>query len=596
MNRPSPKPAGSAPPNELLKAVIAHKTAFFGVAFFSGVINLLYLAPALYMMQVYDRVLVSRSEPTLLVLTVLVLGLFLLMGLLENFRSAVLIRVGNLLDDMLSKRVFNASFERNLRGGGANAGQAMSDLTQLRQFFTGNGLFAFFDAPWISIYLAVIFMFHPYLGWFSMGGAALLLFLAFLSNQISKEPLADANRAGMAANHYVTTNLKNAEAIEAMGMFQNLLGRWYILQSKMLAQQSIASDRSAYAVAATKFVRLSLQSGILGLGAYLVIAGMASPGVMIAASILMGRALAPVELVIGSWKGFIAARGAYERLTELLKAFPERKAAMQLPRPRGVVTAENVYVTPPGSQAAVLKGLSFQFGPGEILGVIGPSASGKSSLARAMVGVWGCQVGAMRLDGVDIFTWDKSEVGPALGYLPQDIELFEGTIAENISRFNEPDAQKVIEAAKSCGLHELILQFPKGYDTPIGEGGGVLSGGQRQRVALARAIYGNPSLIVLDEPNSNLDDQGEDALIRTILEMKEKGSTIVLVTHRSSVLKVVDKLMILRDGQIVKFGSRDEVLQALAATTRPTAVTASSPGGSPSPSARPPVNNPNPAS
>lgn len=555
---------GAAVPNELLESIRAHKVAFWGVALFSGVINILYLAPAMYMLQVYDRVLGSRSEMTLIVLTVIVLGMYALMALLENFRAAVLIRVGNALDEVLSKRVFTAAFERNLRAGGGNAAQAMTDLTQLRQFFTGNGLFAFLDAPWLPIYLVVVFFFHPLLGWFSLIGAVLLVALAVISDRVSKKPLSEANLAAIASNQYVNSNLRNAEVIEAMGMLPNLMQRWYRLQSRMLERQSFASDRAKIAVAVTKFVRLGLQSGILGLGGYLVVEGQASPGIMIAASILMGRALSPVELLIGSWKGFITAKTSYDRLVELLAQFPARLEGMSLPRPKGQLVAENVYVTPPRAQAAVLKGVNFSFGPGEIIGIIGPSASGKSTLARAMVGVWPTQVGKMRLDGADIFQWNKLEVGPAIGYLPQDVELFDGTIAENICRFGEADSERIIAASKACGVHDMILHFPKGYDTQIGEAGGVLSGGQRQRIALARAIYGTPALVVLDEPNSNLDDLGEAALVNAVLEMKRQGSTIILITHRTSVLRAVDRLMLLRDGQIQMLGPRDEVLAAIA--------------------------------
>ncbi len=567
-------PSGRAGPlsarlrNELIESFLVHRKAFWGVAAFSGVINLLYLTPAIYMLQTYDRVLASRSATTLVVLTVLAMGLYALMGFLENFRSAVLVRVGNALDEVLSKRVFTAAFERNLRASGGNAAQAMTDLTQLRQFFTGNGLFAFLDAPWFPIYLVVIFFFHPWLGWFSLVGAVILVVMALISDRVSRKPLAEANVAAVASNQYVNSNLRNAEVIEAMGMLPNLMRRWYLLQSRMLERQSFASDRAGSTVATTKFFRLTLQSGILGLGAYLVILGEATPGIMIAASILMGRALAPIELLIGTWKGFIAAKTSYERLSEMLGQFPAREAGMSLPRPNGVITAENVYVTPPRAQAAVLKGLNFTFGPAEIIGIIGPSASGKSTLARAMVGVWPTQVGKMRLDGVDIFQWNKEEVGPAIGYLPQDVELFDGTIAENIARFGEIDSEQVIAAAKASGVHDMILHFPQGYDTRIGEAGGVLSGGQRQRIALARAMYGNPAFVVLDEPNSNLDDQGEAALVEAVLAMKASGSTVVLITHRTSVLRAVDRLMLLRDGQVQAFGPRDEVLRALSAAAQ----------------------------
>jgi len=554
---------GAQPTNELLHAVRAHRIALLGIALFSGVINLLYLAPSIYMLQVYDRVLASRSEFTLIVLTVLTVGLFGLMAFLENVRSAVLIRVGNALDEMLSKRVFTAAFERNLRLGSGNASQAMTDLTQLRQFATSNGLFAFLDAPWFPIYIVVIYFFHPWLGTFSLLAAAILIVMTVVSDRSSKTPLAESNQAAMASNQYVNSNLRNAEVIEAMGMLPNLMQRWYKLQSKMLERQSFASDRAGTTVAVTKMLRLTLQSGILGLGAYLVLKGQATGGIMIAASILMGRALAPVELLIGSWKGFVSARASYQRLVELLGEHPVREQGMPLPRPKGVLVAENVYVTPPRAQAAVLKGLNFAFGPAEVIGVIGPSASGKSTLARTMVGVWPAQVGKVRLDGVDIYQWNKFEVGPAVGYLPQDVELFDGTIAENICRFGEVDSEKIIAAAQACGLHDMILHFPIGYDTRIGESGGVLSGGQRQRIALARAIYDTPSFIVLDEPNSNLDDLGEIALVNAVLEMKRRGSTVVLITHRTSVLRAVDKLMLLRDGQMQMFGPRDDVLNAL---------------------------------
>lgn len=587
------RPAHQKVGNEIFEAVRAHKKAFWGVALFSGIINLLYLAPAIYMLQVYDRVLASRSEMTLAVLSVLVLAAFLLMGALESLRSKVLVRVGNALDEVMSKRVFTASFENNLRSGGKSSGQALNDLTQLRQFATSNGLFAFLDAPWLPIYVAVVFLFHPWKGWYAVGATVVLILLAVLSDRVSKAPLEESNIAARASNQYFNSNLRNAEVIEAMGMLPNLMRRWYRLQARMLERQSYASDRAGVMVALTKTMRLTVQSGILGLGAYLALEGLITPGAMIAGSIILGRALAPVELLIGSWKQFLGAKDSYRRLSELLSEYPNRDPGMPLPRPRGELRAENVYVTPPRAQAAVLKGLNFSFGPGEVIGIIGPSASGKSTLARTMMGIWPAQVGKVRLDGVDIFSWNKFEVGPAIGYLPQDVELFDGSIAENICRFGEIDSEKIIAAAKACGLHEMILRFPAGYDTPIGEAGGVLSGGQRQRIALARAIYDSPAFIVLDEPNSNLDDQGEAALVAAVLDMKRRGSTIVLITHRTSVLRAVDKLMLLRDGQVQMFGPRDEVLGALAKASQQISAAASTPavaadtaeGGRPNPSA-----------
>lgn len=550
--------------NEIKQALQAHRGAFVAVGVFSFVINFLYLTPSIYMLQVYDRVVTARSELTLLFLSLLTIGMFLIMALLELFRSQVLIRVGNAMDEVLSKRVFTATFEINLRGAGGNPAQALSDLNNVRQFVTGNGLFAFMDAPWMPIYLVVIFMLNPLLGWFAVGGTVLLVVLTYITEKVSKGPLDAANRHAISASNFATSNLRNAEVIEAMGMLRPLMGRWYMHQARMLQQQTLASNRAATISAVTKLARLVIQSGALGLGALLVIQGKATPGVMIAASILTGRAMAPVELLIGTWKGFVAARSAYERLLGLLQALPVRPQAMSLPVPRGLLTLENVYATPPGGRIHVIKGVNLAIVPGEVVGVIGPSASGKSSLARLMVGVWQPQIGSVRLDGAEIVQWNKDELGPHLGYMPQDVELFGGTVAENIARFGAVDSDKVVQAAQLAGVHDMILHFPHGYDTPIGEGGNVLSGGQRQRIGIARALYGLPALIVLDEPNSNLDDVGEAALVGTVQALKRAGRTVVLITHRMSILQAVDKLLVLREGTVVGYGERDQVLQALA--------------------------------
>ncbi|WP_297497313.1 type I secretion system permease/ATPase [Ferrovum sp.] len=555
--------------NEIKRALRIHKGAFFAVGLFSFVINFLYLTPSIYMLQVYDRVVTARSELTLLFLSILTVGMFIIMGALEYTRSQILIRVGNAIDEVLSKRVFTATFEINLRGAGGNPAQALSDLNNVRQFVTGNGLFAFMDAPWMPIYLVVIFMLHPLLGWFSVGGALLLVVLTFITEKVSKTPLDAANRHAIAASNFANSNLRNAEVIEAMGMLQPMLKRWYAHQAKMLQQQTIASNRASTISALTKLVRLVIQSGSLGLGALLVIQGSATAGVMIAASILTGRALAPVELLIGSWKGFVSARGSYQRLLGLLQVVPVRPENMSLPAPRGLLTLENVYAVPPGGKLHILKGINLAILPGEVVGVIGPSASGKSSLARLMMGIWHAQIGSVRLDNAEIDQWNKSELGPYMGYMPQDVELFGGTVAENIARFGPVDSDKVIQAAQLAGVHDMILHFPQGYDTPIGDGGSVLSGGQRQRIGIARAIYDLPSLIVLDEPNSNLDDMGEAALVGTVQALKKAGKTVVVITHRMSILQAVDKLLVLRDGQVVGYGERDQVLQALAAARQP---------------------------
>lgn len=567
---------------ELGEALYRFRKTFYSLAAFSCVINIIGLAPMIYMMQVYDRVLSSKNETTLLMLTLLVVGLYALSGMLDFARSRVLIRVGNRFDTMLNQRVFTAAFERNLRKQGGNPSQAIHDLTNLRQFLTGNALFAFFDAPWTPIYIAVGFMLHPIVGFMMLGGAVVLLGLAWLTNLSTNKPLSEANQAAISAAAFANNHLRNADVIEAMGMLPGLRSRWLAQHHRVLGLQTLASDRNARISGVTRFIRISLQSLILGVGALLVIEGEMTGGMMIVGSMLLGKALQPVEMAIGTWKQSVSTKAAYQRLDEMLQSAPPRGETLSLPAPQGSLELENVYAAAPGVQLNILKGLNFKIPAGEVVGVIGPSASGKSTLARLLVGVWQARVGTVRLDGADIFQWNKDELGPHIGYLPQDIELFEGTIAENIARFSEPDAALVIDAAKRAGVHEMILHLPRGYDTPLGVDGASLSGGQKQRIALARAIYNNPRLVVLDEPNSNLDDVGEAALVETIKDLKSRGSTVILITHRMSVLSVVDKLLVLRDGMLTMFGPRDDVLKALrqqqlqAAQAKPAAA-----GGSP---------------
>lgn len=550
--------------SELHEALLSLRRIFLVAGVFSFFINALLLVPSLYMMQVYDRVLNSRNEMTLLMISLITLGLYALLGALEWVRSQVLVRASVRLDKQLNERVFGATFDATLRGAGGNPAQALSDLTNLRQFLTGNGLFAFFDAPWAPIYLIVISILHPWLGLFSLVGGILLIGLTWLTEKLTQKPLSEANTMGMQANNFASNNLKNAEAIEAMGMLPAIRQRWLTKHMRGMALQQIASDRAGGIGAATRFVRLTQQSLILGLGALLVIEGKLSPGGMIAASILMGRVLAPIEQLIGVWKNLISARAAYDRLVALLKTIPARQTGMSLPAPKGNVALENVIATVPNSQTVILKGINASIPAGQVVGVIGPSASGKSTLARLLVGVWPATSGKVRLDGADLYSWNKAELGPSIGYLPQDVELFEGTIAENIARFGEVDPDKVVRAAQRAGVHEMILRFPKGYDSPIGIGGSFLSGGQRQRIALARALYGDPVLVVLDEPNSNLDDVGEQALVRAVLDLKNQGSTVIVVTHRTNIVSVVDRLLVLRDGTVHLFGPRNDVLAALA--------------------------------
>jgi len=549
--------------NEIAVALRGFKSTFITVGAFSAVTNLLALVPSLYMLQVYDRVLASRNEYTLLMLTLMMLGAYVLMSALEMMRSFVLVRVGAKFDMLLNKRVYTAAFEQNLKKAGGNAGQALGDLTNLRQFLTGNALFAFFDAPWFPFYLAVIFYFEPALGVFALCGTIVLIILAVVNERVTKGPLGEANTMAIAAGTLATNNLRNAEVIESMGMLPNLMSRWFKLHSRFLNLQADASQKAGVIGAITKFFQISLTSLVLGFGALLAIEGRITPGMMIAASILIGRALAPVQQVIAVWKSWSSTRSAYDRLSKMLEENPQRGAGMELPKPQGAITVENVTAAPPGSAQAVLRGLSFGIVPGDALGVIGPSGSGKSTLARLLVGVWPTAGGKVRLDGADIYTWNKGELGPNIGYLPQDIELFGGTVSDNIARFGEVDAEKVVEAAKRAGVHDMILHLPKGYDTPLGDGGAGLSGGQKQRLGLARAMYGDPALLVLDEPNSNLDDIGEQALVQAVIDMRRRGRTVVLITHRTSIISATNKLLLLRDGVAQAFGPTDQVMAAL---------------------------------
>lgn len=557
------------PRTELNDVLFSFRRMFYTAGLFSMFINIIGLVPSIYMLQVYDRVLQSHNVTTLLMLTAIMILFYIMLGMLEVARSKLLIRVGAQLDMKLNDRVFVASFEKNLKRSGGNAGQALSDLTNVRQFLTGNGLFAFFDAPWAPIYLVVIFLFSPWLGVFAVIAALVLFSLAWATEVATRKPLAEAQQMAASANYFATTNLRNAEVIEAMGMLGNLKRRWLERQLKFLALQNEASDKAAVITATTKSVRVAVQSLVLGGGALLVIEGNLTPGGMIAASILLGKALGPVELAIGIWKQLLAARTSYHRLESLLQDHPPRPESMALPHPTGALSVEAVSAAPPGTQLMILKQVGFQAAPGEVIGVVGPSASGKSTLARLLVGVWPALAGKVRLDGADIYSWDKERLGPAVGYLPQDIELFDGTIAENIARFGDVAPEKVVAAAQMAGVHEMILRFTKGYETAIGEGGSALSGGQRQRIALARALYGEPKLVVLDEPNSNLDDAGEMALVKAILQLKANGATVLIITHRTNIISVVDKLLLLVEGAVQLYGPRDQVLLAIQQKNQP---------------------------
>ena len=552
--------------SELTRALWVFRREFLVVGVFSMVVNVLMLAPTLYMLQVFDRVMISRSELTLLAVSLVTLFLFGVMAFAEWMRSRVLVRVGMHLVAILGTRVFNASFEANLAPSGARPSRSFGDLLQVRQFLTGNGILAFFDTPWTPVYMAVLFLLHPVLGFLSLFFAAVQAALAWFGHRRSIAPNEEASKASGDSIGYLQSKLRNAEVLEPMGMVHNLRARWALRHGEAQRLQGSAQALSHRITAWSKLIRYSQQSLVLGAGALLVIDGQLSPGAMIAANVLMSRALAPIDMLVMAWRGFIGARSAFARLEALLVAYPERDPALSRVAPKGALTLRNVVAVATGRQQPILNGVSLDVSPGTVTVILGPSGSGKSTLARCMVGIWPGVSGEVLLDGLPISGWDRNELGPYLGYLPQDIELFEGSIAENIARFGEVVSEKVIAAARSTGLHEMILRLPKGYDTPIGEAGHLLSGGQRQRIGLARAVYGDPVLVVLDEPNANLDDVGEAALVHTVKGLKAKGRTVFLITHRPGVLAVADRVLVLRDGLVQADGPRDEVLAQLRAT------------------------------
>jgi PrtD family type I secretion system ABC transporter len=555
--------------SRLAQALASIRGAFAATVVFSFFINLLMFVAPLYMLQVYDRVLSSRNETTLVMLTLIAGGLLLVFGCLEVVRSRVLVRIGCRLDRVLNTQVFASVFEQSVKQPSGGHSQAIRDLDSLREFMTGAGLIAFCDAPWVPLFLAVVFLFHPVLGLVALTGALLIFLLALANELLTRKPLAEASTANVGANTFVTASLRNAEAVQAMGMLPGIVARWSNRHQRVIGLQAQASDRAGLILSASKAIRMFLQVAMLGTGAYLALQQAITPGTMIAASIIMGRALAPVEAAVGQWRGFVNARTAYQRLNDLLAGTTGQTDHMPLPAPKGQLSAERLVVAPPGARTPVLKGVTFNLAAGEAMGVIGPSGAGKSTLARALVGVWPTANGAVRLDGADMHDWDKESLGPHLGYLPQDVELFDGTVAENIARFRAVDSEAVMQAAKMAGVHELILRLSDGYDTQIGAGGHALSGGQRQRVALARALYGDVRFILLDEPNANLDTQGDKALTEAIAQLRREGRTVVVITHGPQLLANVDKVLAIDDGQVKAFGPRQEVLSRY---TRPAVV------------------------
>ena len=550
--------------NVLNDAFSSVKGYFLYAILFSASVNLLMLTPVIYMLQVFDRVVSSGSMSTLMMLTLLMMLLLSSAGSFEWVRSRLLVAANVRLESTLRDPLSKAGFTSTLVTGNPNGGaQVMSDLLALRQFITGNGAFAVMDAPWTLFYIGIMFLFHPMFGIAAIISAVIMILLAVITQKATSNKLLKANQLTNTANMSFRSNLRNAEVIHGMGMAANIRKRDSLLFDAASEEQAVASTIAGRLAAISKSFRMISQSILLGMGAYLALNGEISPGLMIGGSLLLGRALAPIDMMVSNWKGFVEVKSQFNRIRDALAAFPAENDRMNLPAPSGSLSVENIILIPPGAQVASVKGVSFQLAAGDALGIIGPSAAGKTSLARAILGVWPLRAGTVRLDGAEISQWDRNDLGPYLGYLPQDIELFDGSIADNICRFSEQDSEKIIEASKTAGIHEMILHLPEGYDTVLNSNAGALSAGQRQRVGLARAIYGQPKLIILDEPNSNLDDQGERDLLAALRRMKESGRTVIVITHRTSILSVVDKLLVMKDGAVVKFGDKDEVLKAM---------------------------------
>ena len=549
--------------NLLSRGFRATRPAFWTAIFFSFFINILAFVGPLYMLQVYDRVLASRNYMTLLFLTLIAGFLLLVYAVLEKIRSMVLVRAGLLFDSKTRSELFESVLYGSLERPGVAHHAVLRELDVIREFLTGSGLISFCDAPWVPIFVAGCFIMNPWYGWIASLGAILIFAFAVANELLTREHLKSASKNAGLAGAFAASTFRNVEVLHAMGMWRPLRDRWLNRQNETLSLQATASDRAGILLTATKFLRAFLQVAILGTGAYLTIIGEFTAGAMIAASIIMGRALAPVEIIVSQWKSFLAMRSAYDRITELLAIIPPMKKRMKLPNPEGHLSVQNIIVAPPGGQRAVLAGVSFALPAGSTLGIIGPSAAGKSSLARAIVGVWPVRAGDIRIDGAALSHWDNEQLGRHIGYLPQDVELFSGTIAENIARFQAIDEKMVIAAAQMAGVHAMIQVMPEGYNTQIGDGGQSLSGGQRQRIGLARALYGMPTLVILDEPNASLDADGEAALLGTLQSLKAANRTVILITHKTNILSVMDKILVLNQGAMQGFGDRDEIFAKL---------------------------------
>lgn len=560
-----PQPVSRLDP--LGEVLAGYRGSLVWVGLFSGVMNVLMLAGSIYMLQVYDRVLASRSVPTLVGLTAMLLVVFLVQGLLDVTRQRILTRIGAAIDRRMAPRIFDLMVLIPVRAGlRQDALQPSRDLDAVRAFMSGLGPTTFFDLPWVPIFLILCFMLHFWIGVTAVVACIVLFAVTLLTDRATKDPTAVVSREAAARSGIAEGVKRNAETIVAMGMQKALVRRYQATNGRFLKANETASDVVTNYGAVSRIFRMFMQSAMLGLGAYLVIQGQVSGGVMIASSILMGRALAPIELAVAHWKGFVAARQAWARLRQTMTALGDQAEPMALPAPRRMLTLEQVFAGAPGSQEPIVSGLSFSLLAGQALGVIGPSASGKSTLARVLTGAWLPLRGSLRLDGAELTQWSAEARGGFIGYLAQDIGLFDGTVADNIARF-QPDAdpEEIVKAARAAGADDVIRKLPSGYETRIGEGGIALSGGQRQRVALARALYGNPFLVVLDEPNANLDADGEAAVTQAIQHVRDSGGIAIVVAHRPSAIAAVDMVAVMKEGRMAAFGPKDEVLKKVLA-------------------------------